>query len=374
MRIGILTLRLGANYGGLLQAYALQTILERMGHEVTVLDKKFKCSSLPVWKMPLIYPIRFMNKVLKRKKNNIVFLERYVAKVKPIVEQNADKFIAKYIHRTLVDDYSKFEAAKELDAIVVGSDQVWRPKYFGVNIENAFLNFAKNAKIKRVAYAPSFGVDTWEYNSQQTGNCKYLLQKFDGVSVREESGVDLCKTYFGVNAVWALDPTMLLEVEDYIALFKSANTPKSKGSLLYYVLDDTPEKADIIKKIETEKRLKSFRVGSKIDDLCAPLAERIQPPLEEWLRGFYDAEFIVTDSFHACVFSILFKKQFVVVANEKRGNSRIESLLKCFGLQNRLVNNNLDISTLDEIDYKSVYVKLEEKRKQSMKFIINSMK
>lgn len=374
MRIGILTLRLGANYGGLLQAYALQTVLERMGNDVTVLDKKFKQWTLPLWKKPLVYSIRLVNKVLRRKKNNIVFLEQYIAKVKPVVEQNTDKFIAKYIHRILIDDYSELECAKGLDAIVVGSDQVWRPMYFGQNIEDAFLKFAKNAKIKRVAYAPSFGVDTWEYTPQQTESCKLLLQKFDAVSVREESGVALCKTYFGKNALWVLDPTMLLEVEDYISIFKTAKTPPSKGSLLYYVLDDTPEKTEIINKIEKEKKLKPFRVGSKNDDLCASLAERIQPPLEEWLRGFYDAEFIVTDSFHACVFSILFKKQFIVVANKKRGNSRIDSLLKCFDLQNRLVNSEFDISTLNEIDYKSVHAKLEEKRTFSMNFLINSMK
>lgn len=374
MRIGILTLRLGANYGGLLQAYALQTVLERMGHEVTILDKKFKRWTLPVWKKPLIYSIRFVNKILKRKKNNIVFLEQYMAKVKPIVEQNTDKFISKYIHRILVDNYSELEGAVGFDAIVVGSDQVWRPMYFGQNIEDAFLRFAKDAKIKRVAYAPSFGVDTWEYTPQQTVNCKFLLQKFEAVSVREESGVALCKMYFNKNALWVLDPTMLLEAKDYVELFQNAQTPPSKGSLLYYILDDTPDKAELIRMISEEKRLKPFRVGSKNDDLCAPLEERIQPPLEEWLRGFYDAEFVVTDSFHACVFSILFKKQFIVVGNKKRGNSRIESLLKCFGLQSHLVKSNSDIFTLPAINYKAVDDKLEKMRTVSMNFLINSIK
>ena len=87
-----------------------------------------------------------------------------------------------------------------------------------------------------------------------------------------------------------------------------------------------------------------FCVNSRIEEWDAPIQECIQPPVEEWLRGFYDAEFVVTDSFHACVFSILFNKPFIVIGNEGRGIARFESLLKTFGLEERLViTNNLDL-------------------------------
>ena len=97
--------------------------------------------------------------------------------------------------------------------------------------------------------------------------------------------------------------------------------------------------------------------------------ERIKPTVEKWLRGFYDAEFVITDSFHACVFSILFKKQFVVVGNKERGLSRIESLLQCFGIENRIVEDSVQVMRLPLIDYDKVYVKLEKYRKKSLEFL-----
>ena len=234
-----------------------------------------------------------------------------------------------------VDNYSDLKA-EDFDAIVVGSDQVWRPKYFG-KIEDAYLQFAKDWNIKRIAYAASFGTAEWEYTENQTEICKDLIKKFDAVSVREDSGKDMCKKYLDVDAEHLLDPTMLLEKEDYIRIFANSGTPQSPGTLMCYILDETPEKQSLINKISREKDLIPFRVNSKVENCTAPLAERIQPPVEQWIRGFYDAEFVVTDSFHACVFSILFNKPFIAISNKGRGESRFQSLLKLFDLDNRII-------------------------------------
>ena len=166
---------------------------------------------------------------------------------------------------------------------------------------------------------------------------------------------------------------MLLNSEDYINLFKDNNTPQSDGTLLDYILDRDENKVAIINEIATQTGTKSFRLNSRVEDYSAPLEERVQPAVETWLRGFYDAKFIVTDSFHACVFSILFKKPFVVMANRERGLSRIESLLGYFGLANRFVNNASEIADLPEIDYKAVYEKLEAMRTKSMDFLKNAL-
>ena len=104
-------------------------------------------------------------------------------------------------------------------------------------------------------------------------------------------------------------------------------------------------------------------------DESKPLKERMIPSIESWLRGFYDAELVVTDSFHACVFSIIFKKQFVVVGNKKRGMSRFESLLKMFGLDERLVSRAIQIHSLGVIDYNEVYKKYERYQNDSYKFL-----
>ena len=373
MRIGILTLPLHTNYGGILQAYALQTTLERMGHEVVVFDTPNKCPLPPFKDIPKCFFKRIVKKLLGR--NQKIFYEYYQNnKVIPVVSQNTQRFINSYIHRKEIRNFKELDG-ETYDAIVVGSDQVWRPLYFipgwrWQEIENAFLSFASKWNIKRLSYAASFGTEDWEYTDQQTRRCKALLQVFDAISVRETNGVTLCKKYFDMNSVHVLDPTMLLNEADYSIFFQKSNTPKSNGTLLNYILDETEKNRVLIMNVANQKCLKAFSVTNPYEnDETKPLNERIKPSVEKWLRGFYDAEFVITDSFHACVFSILFKKQFVVVGNKERGLSRIESLLQCFGIENRIVEDSVQVMRLPLIDYDKVYVKLEKYRKKSLEFL-----
>ena len=372
MRIGILTLPLHTNYGGILQAYALQTVLERMGHEVVVFDTPNKAFLPPLWKLPLSFSKRIVLKFLG--KTNRVFIERYNNKVRSVITQHIQPFVDTYLHRKVIRSFKDLKQ-EDYDAIIVGSDQVWRIIYFprlwlGQQIENAYLDFAKNWNIKRIAYAASFGTENWEYDEEQTKKCKNLLRKFDAVSTREVDGVKLCKAKFEVDAHHVLDPTMLLSMDDYMALFQKANTPKSEGTLLNYVLDETEEIDCLINKVATDKHLVPFAVNNPFEyDDSKPLQQRIKPSVETWLRGFSDAKFVMTDSFHACVFSILFKKQFAVIGNKVRGLSRIESLLECLGIEDRIVEDSNQVMQLPQINYDLVYVKLEQFRKKSWKFL-----
>ena len=373
MRIGILTLPLHTNYGGILQAYALQTVLERMGHEVVVFDTPNKIPLPPLKDIPKCFLKRIVKKLLGR--NQKIFYEYYQnKKVIPVVSQNTQKFINSYIHRKEIRNFKELDG-DSYDAIVVGSDQVWRPLYFvpgwrWQEIENAFLSFASKWNIKRLSYAASFGTEDWEYTDQQTQRCKALLQVFDAISVRETNGVTLCKKYFDMDSVHVLDPTMLLNAADYSIFFQKTNTPKSNGTLLNYILDETEKNRALIMNVANQKCLRAFSVTNPYEnDETKPLNERVKPAVEKWLRGFYDAEFVITDSFHACVFSILFKKQFVVVGNKERGLSRIESLLQCFGIENRIVEDSAQVMRLPLIDYDTVYVKLEKYRKKSLEFL-----
>lgn len=373
MRIGILTLPLHTNYGGILQAYALQTVLERMGHEVVVFDTPNRMPLPPLKDIPKCFLKRIIKKLLGR--NQKIFYEYYHnKKVIPVVSQNTQRFINSHIHRKEISDFKELDR-DSYDAIVVGSDQVWRPLYFvpgwrWQEIENAFLSFASKWNIKRLSYAASFGTDDWEYTDQQTRRCKALLLVFDAISVRETNGVTLCKKYFDMNSVHVLDPTMLLNEADYSIFFQKSNTPKSNGTLLNYILDETEKNRVLIMNVANQKCLRAFSVTNPYEnDETKPLNERIKPSVEKWLRGFYDAEFVITDSFHACVFSILFKKQFVVVGNKERGLSRIESLLLCFGIENRIVEDSAQVMRLPLIDYDTVYIKLEKYRKKSLEFL-----
>ena len=376
MRIGILTLPLHTNYGGILQAYALQTVLERMGHEVVVFDTPNKCPLPPLWKLPLSFAKRILLKSMGR--IDRIFIERYNNRVYPVITKEIQPFIDEKIHRKVFANFSKI-GAREFDAIVVGSDQVWRSIYFvpmwlGFPIENAYLSFTKGWNLKRISYAASFGTDKWEYNEEQTLHSREALQMFDAVSVREENGVKLCKQYFDVDALHVLDPTMLLDVNEYIELFKQKQTPKSKGNLLNYVLDETDEIESLIKKVASMKKMVPFAVNNPYEgDNTKPLNQRIKPSVEAWLRGFYDADFVITDSFHACVFSIIFKKQFIVIGNKERGMARFESLLKMFGLEERLVDEKVDVNNLYPIDYDKVYNLYGQLKERSLHFLSENL-
>lgn len=377
MRIGILTLPLHTNYGGILQAYALQTVLERMGHDVVVFDTPNKSFLPPFWKLPLCLTKRTILKFLGR--TSRIFMEHYNNKTRSIIAQKIQPFVDSHVHRKEIRSFKELNQ-EDYDALVVGSDQVWRIIYFpglwlGQQIENAYLDFAKQWNIKRIAYAASFGTDNWEYNEEQTVKCGRLLKTFDAVSSRETNGVKLCKSKFGVDAQHVLDPTMLLNMEDYTSLFIKDNTPKSNGTLLNYVLDESEEINSLINKVATEKHLVSFAVNNPFEnDESKTLQQRIKPSVETWLRGFYDAEFVITDSFHACVFSILFKKQFVVVGNKERGMARFESLLNMFGLENRLVDETVDVNSLQSIDYDKVYDLYRKLKEKSLMFLLDSLR
>lgn len=369
MKIGILTLPLHTNYGGILQAYALQTVLERMGHEVSLIEKRREPFKLPLWKAPLSYGKRILKNMIGHPFP--IFYEQKLNREIPVVCQYTDKFIKKHIKRRIIDNYIDVHQYG-FDAIVVGSDQIWRPKYFRP-IEHAYLDFTEGWNIKRIAYAASFGTDKWEYTLKQTRICRRFLQSFDTVSVREISGVDLCREHFNIQAIHVLDPTMLLEPGDYIKLFEAAGTPKSPGTLLNYILDETPEKMALIEKLSKDKGLVPFRVNSKVENINAPLQERIQPPVEQWVRGFYDAEFVVTDSFHACVFSILFNKPFLVIGNAARGMSRFTSLLRMFGLEDRLIDGSLSNNITIDISWRDVIAMLDHNRRGSYDVLLNSL-
>lgn len=369
MRIGILTLPLHTNYGGILQAYALQTVLERMGHDVKVINRNINYK-LSLWKTPFVYSKRIIKNILGYK--TPIFYEQKLIKEQPIIRQNTDRFIRQYIHMLNVDNYTDLRK-EDFDAIVVGSDQVWRPDY-NDQILNSYLKFASSWNIRRIAYAPSFGTSDWGYRKRQTILCRQLIHQFNAVSVREDTGIDLCCTYFNVIAKQVLDPTMLLDKEDYIQLCHNSNTPKSDGTLLTYILDETNEKLTFIKEIAKEKKLIPFRVNSMVENPNAPLDKCIQPPVEQWLRGFYDAEFIVTDSFHACVFAILFHKPFVVFGNEDRGMSRFTSLLNLFGLNDCLIIDASKYVLKNVIDWEDVDFRLKRMRVNSIEFLQSSLK
>lgn len=366
MKIAILTLPLHTNYGGILQAYALQTVLERMGHTVEHLQPKVEYPPLhPAWQMPMVWVKRLMRKYIGGDNKLPVFEDP-----RKWVRKNTDAFIQRYIRSRQIEDMGwNSSIAKKYDVIIVGSDQVWRPCMSGYHTERFFLDFVEELSIRKIAYSASFGVDENEFTDEQIDNIKPLTSKFEMISVRELSGIELARNLFGVTAECTLDPTMLLHAEDYDEI--SAEGQSQNGELMLYVLDGTLEADAFINRVSSTYKLSPFRANSKIDFFYKKkkLSECKQPPVEDWLRSFRDAEFVVTDSFHACVFSILFKKPFLCIGNDFRGMARFHSLLGQFGLMDRLVSLNDPKIPEKEIDWDRVYEILEAKRAESMDFL-----
>ena len=303
-----------------------------------------------------------------------------------VIRKYSISFIEKYIrHSNLCAGSKDFRTESEklgIEGYVVGSDQCWRPCY-NMYLKDMFLDFCKDINVKkRITYAVSFGSDKWEYTETETNECAKLVKLFDSITVREESGVKLCKEYLGADAIHVVDPTLLLERKDYEALIKECGVGESKGQLFNYVLDPSPIISCFIDKVAEGTDYHTFQVLPKYNedhrtkyDVKKRIKDCIYPSPLVWLRAFMDAKMTIVDSFHGTVFSIIFNKPFWVVGNKERGMSRFISLLSMFGLEDRLICEEY----IDKIDYKKpvnwkrVNAVLAEKRKESLLILQKSL-
>lgn len=379
MKIGIITHPLGGNYGGILQNYALQKVLINLGCEVYTIGSREN-----FLRYNLLSGIDYIWWRIKQNINKYIG-RRYFASIKEfqVIRKFFIAFLDKNIVRTEIyknqDQLRKIVHKYNFDAFVVGSDQIWRPSMVD-NIYNAFLDFCQeDTKVKRIAYAVSFGVDKWEFSEEQTKKCSQLSKLFDAISVREDSGVNLCNKYLGVKAHLVLDPTLLLEQEDYIQLVESVGEKEMKGNFFCYILDDNEDIQLAIKWMEEKYTLTSYQCRVKKDFTAMKYGDNIDdyiiPSPTKWLRAFKDAKMVFTDSFHGCVFSIIFNKPFWVIGNDWRGNARFDSLLRLFNLENRRIDiHSLDaIDLMTPIDWCTVNSIKKEYQRVSFEFIKNTL-
>lgn len=342
MKVAIVSTEMVANYGGVLQNYALQERLREMGHSPITMDKVY-------YTIPLSNYIKAQIKTAVFKllgKSGRSFYPAYP----PVVQRNKNfnRFVKKYIKVTRpFVCYSSYLLEKaKVSAIIVGSDQVWRRAYYGTDLmPDHYLKFAESLKVKRIAYAASFGVDKLDYEKTLSDQCKGLVQRFDAVSVREYSGIDICKNSFDVNAELMPDPTLLLERKDYEIL--CADVPKrSDKYLLSYLLDIDYNMKEAVSEFANNRGMSVVFCTSDVDEM---------PSIEEWLGLFRDAEFVITNSFHGTVFSIIFNKEFYAIVNNERGASRFTTLLNQLDLENHLLGSWQSLTNqYENIDWNNV--------------------
>ena len=375
MKIGILTQPLHNNYGGLLQNYALQQVLKGMGHEVETVDWfPEKAGVLKEWlwqKKELALSLLLKDRERPR--------YQLTENEESVIGRNTHHFTKKYITVCTkkvgrVEEFNGIDAEYRYGAYVVGSDQVWRPSYNSTMMPAMFLGFADRKEVKRIAYAASFGTSAWEFSPSLTEECARLAKQFDLITVREKSGVDLCWEHLGVDATWVLDPTMLLNREDYEKLVVAENEPESMGTLFHYILDPNKAKETLIERLAADNGLLPFTIMPKCQaenrskwDVKHRIDDCVFPSVTSWLRGFMDAEMVVVDSFHGAAFSIIFNKPFWVIGNSKRGNARFDSLLGLFGLEDRMIAPEDAIDWNKAIDWESVNEIREREKLKSLK-------
>lgn len=376
MKIGILTLPLHTNYGGIMQAYALQQVLNRLGHEAVLIN-------LPITQLKKTEKAK---EYVKRLIKNFLLLKPIPLNAWPNLKERA--IIAQHINPFIQQNLSVIECSdrkdllsltkkEKIEGYVVGSDQVWRP-FYSPSVSSFFLDFLDGQNIRRVSYAASFGIDSWPFSDDDSAKFGELIKKFDAVSLREDSAVLLCKKYWNIDACLVLDPTLLLDKQDYIKLC-NIKPDTTNREVMVYILDKSLEKTHIANRV-------SELVGLPVVNVMAKeiywnvgsrrLEDCVVPPISEWVKGFMDAEFVVTDSFHGMVFSILFRKPFICIGNKNRGMTRFTSLLRLLSLEERLIYSldDLSIETIsNSIDYQNVDLVLHEERNKSLQFLLDAL-
>ena len=368
MKIGILTLPIAENYGGILQAVALYRYLHNQGHDVVLIYKHHNQTFLKKIIKSIVFNSVFDFLSVKRFKNHKNWQKRK-AFHRPFIEKEIFKISQDLFTKKDLEIFAKKE---KFDAIIVGSDQVWRKAYINDKYyKSYFLDFVDGTKTKKIAYAASFGKDYWE-GKDDIDDISKLLSDFTAVSIREKSGVAICKNSFGFdNAKHVLDPTMLMDKEFYInEIISKYDTNKiGVGGLLTYILDENNEKKELINFVK-----ESLKINS-VNNLKGFNSLNITFSVPEWLASFLNADFVVTDSFHGMVFSIIFEKDFIVIGNKERGLNRFISLLSLLGLENRLVYNITQMTNerLKKIDFKKINFILNENKEISFNFLRNSL-
>lgn len=320
------------NYGNIIQRYALQHYLDTKG--------------------------------LKYK--SFVFGPMDVAEGK---YEDTTRFITRYLD---IDKYDPATAGS-YKSYIVGSDQTWYDWWDNwQEYGKMWLSFVNSKRAGRIAYAASFGHDSLKKSGIDSKKMELIipcLQKFKAVSTREESGRRLLRELGRDDSTSNLDPTMLLTAKDYSELIDRAEVSNDVAPIFTYLLDQDVDKSSYINKL-SKKRKQAVSGISLRDNKFAPV--------EAWLKGFRDADLVITDSFHGIVFSIINNTDFIVFGNKKRGLARMKDILHLFGLEDRLIiasdSGEYIYKSLPSVDWKRVNRKLKEERRRSGEWLINSLK
>lgn len=381
MKIGIITFwQSNDNYGQVLQCFALQQLLIKLGHKPFLikyvpLQKTIRTSiAEKLWKIVQIYPIFLKVRKMQKAKQAKAFALKNR-------QRNFDEFRVKHIITNATTYHGLLDIQNnppDSDCYICGSDQVWSMLLDNDENQAFYLNFG-DKDTKRVAYAASFGRDV--YPMELNGKLHDMLVKFDAVSVREKSGIGIC-TKVGIQAIDVLDPTLLLSMKEYAQIIEK---PSVREKYFYtYFLNITSEKDLCWKALLDYANQHGFRSVSTTSsgyfigkEICSN-TEYVYATIPQWLGYIQNAEFVATTSFHGVAFCLIMHTNFIyfpLKGVHSRANSRVISLLDYLGLHEKIFDSNMTIKQCIEypIDWNKIEAKLNVKKNASISFLENSL-
>lgn len=365
--VAICTLYDNVNMGNRLQNYATQVFFQNLGYEVVTIPYKQQDKSI------------FKTFLFMLRRAGHVALQSVGLEPKKRIHKSQLKerrsyiggFTKEYIPMTEPVDYHHLpsDLKEQYDYFVAGSDQVWHCwKNDRMELEFFFLMFADSSQ--RLTMAPSFGFEAFPDEFRKT--YQEGLEGFPCLSVREERGAELIKELTGQDAVVLLDPTMLIDTSEWIKILRKPSQYVDQNYIFVYMLGEVEEEIQ-----EAIGHLAGQMKASVVDitDISSDYYIHTRP--DEFLYWIHHAKLIVTNSFHASVFSILFNRPFVVTerTNKRNMGSRLDTLLRKFGLEDRhyktmksYFNDESAWEKLFAVHYDAVPGILEEERKKAVGF------
>lgn len=360
----------GNNYGGCLQAYAMQRYLKKMGYEVEILSYEnhlFPPKYKMIWKK--IKSASHVRRYLRRRK--IIHNNYANEKVR---SKAFDVFREKYLELSdkeymyLSNEKNEFD---KYDVIIAGSDQIWNPTFYGCCHPVYYLAVVPDDK-RKISYASSIGLS--QIPKKYQADFKKYLKRLDRISVREKIGVKLVKEIAEKEAKWVLDPTLLLTKDEWLELPSQIQT--TEEYVFCYLFNDFEYVAEIKEWIRNNYGLKIISFPFSTRELESSDEKIFDASPAEFISFIKNAKFVLTDSFHATALSINFNVPFFVLERQQVSysanmNSRIYSILEMTLLQKQMINKqnyksklwslNLDFTTANQVLYK--------KRKEALQFL-----
>lgn len=371
MKIGIITWFTGSNYGTNLQAIALQYYLRKQGYEVEIVNCEVE-SKYAKNRRTFLEKVAFQPEKYAEKFARHVFFKDEI--------NSRDKKLANAIQKNCVltkrceNEKDLIDTFNSFDLLISGSDQIWNPNWY----HRFYFADYDGVTTRRISYAPSMGVTTIDPEVEQ--EIKRSVSKYDVVSVREDKAVPLLEPYSKNKPMVVVDPTLLLDSDDWASILSSTGEISKEDYVLGIFLEGTIRHMHAARRFAAEKHMKHVYVPYSGMSYYQSGERHADAGLEDLLELFRNAKYVITDSFHMTVFSIIHRKQFYTIARFKENpitgtNSRIRNLLRMSGLQDReLKYGTKRIKELPEIDYDSHMAMLQQEIDRSKQFLQESVR